>query len=89
MTIDFKNFKLFTDISQSDTVSVDVRRDFADMIYKNANGIVAHDLALRIYRSDEPIAITEDEKAFLLEFAQRGTPMFYDSFNANLKDEQV
>jgi len=89
MTIDFKKFKLYTDISQADTVTVDVRRDFADMIYKNANGIVAHDLALRIYRADEPITITEEEKAFLLEFAQRGTPLFFDSFNANIKDEQV
>ena len=87
MTIDFRNFQMYTDISQADKVTVDVRRDFADMIYKNANGIVAHDLALRIYRAEGPISITPDEKEFLLAFAQRGTPLFYDSFNANIKDE--
>lgn len=89
MTIDFKNFQMFTDISQTSSVTVDVRRDFADMIYKNANGIVAHDLALRIYRSEGPIEVNQEEKEFLYAFAQRGTPMFFDSFNANLKDEQV
>lgn len=89
MTIDFKNFQMFTDISQNNSVTVDVRRDFADMIYKNANGIVAHDLALRIYRADGAIEINDEEKEFLTAFAQRGTPMFFDSFNANLKDEQV
>ena len=89
MTIDFKNFKMFTDIRQTETVTVDVRLDFSDMIYKNANGIVAHEIALRIYKSDGPVEITAEEKDFLQAFAQRGTPMFYDSFNANIKDEQV
>jgi hypothetical protein len=89
MTIDFKNFKMYTDISQTGTVNVDVRRDFADMIYRNANGIMAHDIALRIYRSDGPMEINPEEKEFLTAFAQRGTPIFLDSFNANIKDEQV
>lgn len=89
MTIDFKNFKMFTDIRQTETVTVDVRLDFSDMIYKNANGIVAHEIALRIYKSDGPVEISPEEKDFLQAFAQRGTPMFYDSFNANIKDEQV
>ena len=87
MTIDFRNFKMYTDISQSGTVKVDVRRDFADMIYKNANGIVAHEIAFRIYKSDGPIEINQEEKEFLSAFAQRGTPVFFDSFNANIEDE--
>ena len=78
---------MYTDISQSGTVKVDVRRDFADMIYKNANGIVAHEIAFRIYKSDGPIEINQEEKEFLSAFAQRGTPVFFDSFNANIEDE--
>lgn len=84
--IDFKHFKMFTDITQENTIETDISRDFADTIYKNANGIVAHDLALRIYRATEPLALTDEELAFLHPFISGTTPVFQDSFNANIID---
>lgn len=86
--IDFKHFKMFTDISQENTVETDVSRDFADTIYKNANGIVAHDLALRIYRATEPLAVTEEELTFLRSFIAGTTPLFQDSFNNNIVENE-
>lgn len=83
-TIDFRHFKMFTNISQTDTQETDISMEFADTIYKNANGIVAHDLALRIYRATEPLALTEEELAFLKSFIAGTTPLFQDSFNNNI-----
>ena len=83
--IDFKHFKMFTDISQSKTEELDIATMFADMLYKRVNGIVAHDLALRIYRATEPIEFKDEEVAMLKPFIEANfTPIFIDSFNANL-----
>ena len=83
--IDFKHFKMFTDISQSKTEELDIATMFADMLYKRVNGIVAHDLALRIYRATEPVEFTDAEMAMLKPFIEANfTPIFIDSFNANL-----
>ena len=76
---------MFTDISQSNTVEVDVSRDLADHIYKEANGIVAHDLAFRIYRAEGEVELSEEEQNFLSSFIATTTPVFQDSFSANLK----
>lgn len=77
---------MFLDITQEKTQTVDVSRDLADTIYKNANGIVAHDLAFRIYRSEGPLELTDDELAFLTSFLGSTTPIFQDSFSANVKE---
>lgn len=82
--IDFKNFKQYNDISHETTTTVDIRRAFADLMYKNMNGIVAHDLALRIYRSEEPVTLNEEEEKIVLQLAENGLPIFMDSLKDNL-----
>ena len=82
--IDFKNFKQYNDISHETTTTVDIRRAFADLMYKNMNGIVAHDLALRIYRSEEPITLNEEEEKIVMQLAENGLPIFMDSLKNNL-----
>lgn len=84
-TINFKQFKMFLDITQEKTQTVDVSRDLADTIYKNANGILAHDLAFRIYRSEGPLELTDEEFSFLSGFLGSSTPIFQDSFAANIQ----
>ena len=87
--IDFRHFKMFTDISQSRTEVIDAALLFSDMLYKRVNGIVAHDLALRIYRSSEAVEFTEEEMALLRAFVEANfTPCFIDSFNANIVGEE-
>ena len=88
-TVNFRQFKLFTDISQTDSRVLDVSRDFADLMYKNLNGIVAHDLALRIYRSTGEMELTQEEEMVLVEFAKQATPIFYDSLQENLKKKTI
>lgn len=84
--IDFKRFKIFTDITREKTSLMDVRKPLADTLYKNANGIVAHDLALRIYRSDGEIELEDSDVRLLRDFANTLTPIFMDSLEENLKE---
>lgn len=79
VTIDFKHFGVFTDITQTKKVNVDIRKTLADILYKEYDGIVAHNLAFRIYRSDEAIALNEEEKGLLNLVGERGTGVFRDS----------
>jgi predicted nucleotide-binding protein (sugar kinase/HSP70/actin superfamily) len=83
--IDFRHFKMFTDISQSRTEEIDITLMFSDMLYKRVNGIVAHDLALRIYRASEPVEFSEEEMGHIKAFVETNfTPCFIDSFDANI-----
>lgn len=82
--IDFKNFRQYNDISHETTSTVDIRRAFADLLYKNVNGVAAHDLAFRIYRAEEPITLNEEEEKIVLQLAENGLPIFMDSLKANL-----
>ena len=86
--IDFRNFKVFTDISGEKTETLDITLMFSDMLYKRVNGIVAHDLALRIYRADKSVEFTDEEIGMLKPFVDANfTPCFIDSFNANIVGE--
>ena len=84
--IDFKRFKIFTDITREKTSLMDVRKPLADTLYKNANGIAAHDLAMRIYRSDGEIELEDSDVRLLRDFANTLTPIFMDSLEENLKE---
>lgn len=84
-TIDFRHFKIFTDITKSDSMTVSVALEFADSLYKNATGIMAHDLAFRIYKSLEPVQMTDEEALYITEFCKKfSTPRFCDSLEANI-----
>ncbi len=82
--INFKNFKQYDDISHETTTTVDLRHGFADLLYKNVNGIAAHDLAFRIYRSEGPVTINEEEEKIIIQLAEKGLPIFMDSLKDNL-----
>ena len=83
--IDFKHFKVFRDITQAATDEVDISLQFADTLYKKSNGIVAHDLALRIYRAEGPVEFKNEELSALKPFVETHfTPLFIDSYNANI-----
>lgn len=77
---------MFVDITHVDRLETDIRKDFADLIYQNANGIMAHDLAMRIYKTEGPVTLTEEESKFLDTFVQQTTPIFQDSYRANVTE---
>lgn len=77
---------MFKDIHQKETFIIDVSVNVSDLIYKNTNGIIGHDIALRIYRSEGPVAFNDEELQFLREFAKETTPIFQDSLEQNIVD---
>lgn len=77
--INFKNFGVYTGILKTKKDVIDVRKELADIIYTQAAGIVAHDLAFRIYKSDGEIEVNEEEAAIILRMASTATGAFYDS----------
>ena len=83
-SINFRAFRAYTDIAHRDTITSDVSFTVADLIYKNSNGVLAADLAMRIYKSEEPVTVNEDELAFLKNFIKGLTPIFQDSFELNV-----
>lgn len=86
--INFKQFKLFLDIAHEKSNVIDVRKEVADSIYKNASGVAYLDLALRIYKSDGEIEFTDEEYALLEEFfTKNGTVMFIDSLRAQVYEQ--
>lgn len=77
---------MFLDITQKDKVIVDVSFQVADLMYKNANGVLAHDVAMRIYKSEGPVEFSEEEFAFVDGFVKEYmTNIFQDSFSANIE----
>lgn len=87
-TINFKQFEVFTDITKKNTAKTDVSMAIADAIYKQAMGIMAHSVALRIYESNGEIELSPEEAAFLGRFIRENTtPLFQDSFESNLTDK--
>lgn len=78
---------MFLDIAHEKFNITDVRKAIADVIYKNANGVMALDLAMRIYKSDGEIELNPEEYAFMEQFVNGNTSaMFIDSYRENLYD---
>lgn len=82
--INFKEFKLYTSISQDQLRTFDVRKELSDAMYTTLHGIQAHDLALRIYRCDGEIELDDADLEIITRFAERLTPAFIDSLPVNI-----
>ncbi len=85
--LNFKEIEI-TDISGKKKTVGDAREEFGNLIYTSCNGIAAHALALRIYGSDGPIDISEQEQELIVNLAQGVcTPAFIDGINKQLNKE--
>lgn len=82
--INFKEFTMFSDISHKETFSIDVREQFADLLYKNSVGVVGHNLAFKILNSEGAIEITDAERLIIDKGLELCTPQFRDSFTNNI-----
>lgn len=85
--IDFKHFKIYTTVSRKAAQTVDARETFADLIYKNVNGIKAHALALKIYNGEGIVEYTDEEVSLMGTVAERlCVPGFIDGLNEQLNN---
>ncbi|MBR5414171.1 MAG: hypothetical protein IK114_14265 [Fibrobacter sp.] len=76
---------MFQDIAHEQIVETDARKELADLLYKNVNGVASLDLAMRIFKSEGPLELSDEDMAILRPFVEGGfTPAFIDSFNSNI-----
>lgn len=86
--INFKELDVFTDITRTKSIKADIRKDFADVLYRNSSGIAAHSLALKIYETDGPIEIDDREEEVIREAAERVCiPAVIDGINGQLNEQ--
>jgi hypothetical protein len=84
--INFQQFRIPAGIDRSRYQTGDARESVANMLYLNVNGIRAHALALKIYRSEGETDFTEEEVRTLREVADTyATPAFIDGLNDQLE----
>lgn len=88
--IDFQHFKVYASISRKAAHTVDARETFADLIYNNVNGIRAHALALKIYKSDGETEYSEDEMSLMSAVANKFcVPGFIDGLKEQIDNTKT
>ena len=65
-SINFKELKIYSDFKKTHLMRIDAREAVADMLYNNANGVVAANLSLKIINSEGDIEITDVEEKALI-----------------------
>lgn len=84
--INFQQFSIPTGIDRSRHQIGDARESVANMLYLNVNGIRAHALAMKIYRSEGETDYTDEEVRTLREVADTyATPAFIDGLTEQLE----
>lgn len=84
--INFQQFRIPAGIDRLRFNTGDIRESVANMLYLNVNGIRAHALAMKIYRSEGETEYTDEEVRTLSEVANAyGTPAFIDGLREALK----
>lgn len=83
MKVNFKEFKIKKSFKSEEYVTNDFRESFADLIYTATNGIRGLKLAEKIYASDGPVELDEQEQAILKELIEtQCTPQIIDAFSS-------
>lgn len=70
MKINFKELNVKTSFTSEETVKVDAREAFANILYSKVNGIAALTLAQKIYNSDGEEEFDERESSIIKECAE-------------------
>lgn len=88
--IDFQHFKVYASISRKAAHTVDARETFADVIYNNVNGIRAHALAMKIYKSEGKTEYSDDEVKLIQAVADKMcVPGFLDGLSEQLDNSKT
>lgn len=80
--INFSQILISSDISSKHCQNVDARESFANILYTQGNGIVAHALAFKIYNSSGELEYTDEEILLIKEYANAYCrPFFIEGIN--------
>lgn len=85
--LNFEKFDIPAGIDSKMVQRVDARETFANLIYRNVNGIRAHALALKIYRSRGAEEYDHTEVSLILSIANKYcTPAFIDGLRIQIQE---
>ena len=83
--INFEKFRSYISVNHKNSKVIDAREIFADMIYANVNGIRAHSLAMKIFKSKGAEDYTSEEVKLIVAVAEKMcVPGFIDGLNEQL-----
>ena len=83
MKIDFEHFKLYAGIDRDRFEILNVKKEFADVLYTRGTGIAFHALAFKIYNSEGEQDYSEEEYLLMQSFSEQCmSPRFIDSLKA-------
>ena len=84
--LNFQQFSAPTGVSRKNRRTGDVRENFADLIFLNINGIKAHALAMKIYKSEGWTAYSHEEIELIMRVAENlCVPNFIDGLKEQLE----
>lgn len=86
MRLNFKEFGIPAGIGSERVRRVDAREAFANLVYRNVNGIRAHALAMKIYNSQDAEEYDRAEVSLMTKIANEYcTPAFIDGLRAQIQ----
>lgn len=88
MKLNFERLEIYTGIAHDECTVQDVRKDFADMIYKQGQGIECLSLAMKIFKSEGETDYTDEEVSLIKRFVSMGTPMFIDAVQTSINNQK-
>lgn len=78
MEIDFEKIEVYTDLDKSNKITANVRKEFANIVYQNGQGIAFHALALKIWNGEKQYS--DEEYELIMKIAEVFyTPCFIDA----------
>ena len=80
MKLNFDEVEVYTDLAKENSVTQSIRKDFANFIYTQGNGIAAHALALKIYNGTPDTDYDPQEVELIRGFSRGCTPCVIDAF---------
>lgn len=88
MKVNFKQLEIYTDIAKTHKMVVDARKDLSNILYNGCTGIVAHNVALKVFNSEDAIEINSEEAQLITETAEKYcTPAFIDALKSAMSEQ--
>jgi hypothetical protein len=86
MKINFDEVMIFTDLEKKAGEITSIRKDFANFIYTQGQGIAAHALALKIYNGNVETEYNQEEVELIRVYSRQLTPCIIDAIAEMLAD---
>ena len=86
MKVNFDVVKVYTSLDKTKGKVLNVRKEFADLVYTEGSGIASHALALKIYNGNKDTEYDESEIKLIRQFSMMCAPCIIDAFSSILSE---